>query len=157
MKSGESVKFRDQPVSAANVSLIRPLTRFTLVSLPSHLTPRLDFFASPLLSIVRSERGPVFTANVFTCGFPSSAKEEKVRLATDADSNYCQYSNIRWTEQHGQTRIPSCSVPLACSRDHVAMDTDPACSHSGRPFQMDCRPLGLFRSVLLMSPRKTQT
>ena len=44
-------KIRDQPF------LNLALTRFTLVSLPSQLTPRLDFFsASPLLTIVRSER-----------------------------------------------------------------------------------------------------
>jgi hypothetical protein len=77
---------------------------------------------------------PIFTANVFTCSFPSSEKEEKVRLAIDTDSDYRQYSNVRWTEQHRQARIPSCSLPLACSRDHITMDIDPAHSHSGRPF-----------------------
>ena len=36
------------------------------------------------------------------------------------------------------------------------MDTDPARSHSRRPFQVDCRSLGLFRSVLFDDPIKNK-
>jgi hypothetical protein len=47
MKSGEQGKFRDQPFSAANISLTQPLARSKLVLVVNSL-PRLDFFsASP--------------------------------------------------------------------------------------------------------------